>query len=75
MLDTISSPPRLMRTEPWEPSPLGGPTRDGHPHRRDEKGFCTTCGAMRNEYHFRCIPRDEQDLGRPVLVWRPAGVL
>ena len=26
-------------------------TTDGHPHERDETGFCTTCGAVRHEYH------------------------
>ena len=30
---------------------------DGHPHDRDADGFCTTCGATANEYHYSCSPR------------------
>jgi hypothetical protein len=34
-----------------------GWTEDGHPHIRDANGFCGTCGATRQEPHYRCIPR------------------
>ena len=29
---------------------------DGHPHERDENGFCTTCGAVKGEGHYKCLP-------------------
>jgi hypothetical protein len=34
-----------------------GWTKDGHPHERDDNGFCGTCGATRYEPHYRCVPK------------------
>lgn len=31
----------------------------GHPHHRDENGFCGSCGASANEYHYRCVKKEE----------------
>jgi len=30
--------------------------RDGHPHERDENGFCGNCGARKGEYHYALKP-------------------
>ena len=30
---------------------------DGHPHERDEHGFCGTCGAQRGEGHYACVKK------------------
>ncbi len=44
----------------WELTSKGW-QNDGHPHLRDENGFCTTCGAVKGEYHYRCVPKTEQE--------------
>lgn len=30
--------------------------RDGHPHERDENGFCGNCGARKGERHYVLKP-------------------
>ena len=34
--------------------------KDGHPHERDENGFCTTCGARKGEGHYKCGPKEAE---------------
>lgn len=36
--------------------PTGNGWSDGHPHQRNENGWCRTCAAPPGCSHSRCVP-------------------
>lgn len=55
------------RLSPTHRAGFAGWQDDGHPHKRDESGFCTTCGAVKGEAHYRCVPPGDLSDGGPPL--------
>jgi hypothetical protein len=57
----------MMWVDRFAPStPLGKalyvkPGEDGHPHERDERGWCKTCMAPPGCSHARCKPRSVRE--------------